>query len=59
MNEEHNPYRISYIFHIQQSEEFYEKLREYHRLDLEIELERETDNVDLAQNMLRKIGVTV
>lgn len=59
MNEEHKPYNISYTFHIQSAEDFYRKLREYHTLDLEIERERETDDVDLALFMLRAIGINV
>jgi len=57
MYENYNPYRINYTFHIQGVDDFYEKLQEYHRLDLEIEQEREVDNVDLAQDMLQAIGI--
>lgn len=59
MNEEHKPYNISYTFHIQSAEDFYKMLREYHRVDLEIEQENELDDLALAQDMLRGIGVNV
>jgi len=59
MNEEQKPYKINYVFHIQCPEDFYKMLREYHRVDLEIEQENESDDLALAQNMLRGIGVNV
>lgn len=51
------PYNINYTFHIQSAEDFYNKLREYHTLDLAIEREHETDDLTLAKNMLEKIGI--
>ncbi len=59
MNKDQNPYRINYTFHIQSAKDFHKKLRQYHILDLEIEQERETDSVDLAQSMLRSIGIDI
>ena len=59
MNEEPKPYNINYTFHIQNPEDFYSKLREYHRTNLAIEQELETNDLTLAQNMLRSIGVNV
>ena len=57
--EDRKPYNINYTFHIQSAKDFHNKLREYHILDLAIERERETDNLSLAQNMLRSTGVNV
>lgn len=59
MNEDHKPYNINYTFHIQSAEDFYNQLRAYHTLDLAIEQELETDDLTLAQKMLRGIGVNV
>lgn len=58
-NEEHNPYNINYTFHIQSAEDFYNQLRVYHTLDLAVEQELETDDLTLAQEMLKGIGVNV
>lgn len=57
--EDHNYGKQTQVFHIQNPEDFYNKLREYHTLDLAIERERETDDLELARNMLRGIGVNV
>lgn len=59
MNEERKPYKINYTFHIQSAEDFHSKLREYHRIDLAIEQERETGDLVLAQTMLEAIGVNI
>lgn len=59
MNEEHKPYNISYTFHIQSAEDFYNQLRAFHREDYAREQEIDVDNLELAQDILRSIGVNV
>lgn len=57
--EDRKSYNVNYTFHIQSAEDFYNALRKYNILDLEIEKEIEADNVDLAQDMLKSIGIKV
>ena len=59
MNEEHKPYNISYTFHIQSAEDFYNQLRAFHREDYAREQAADLEDLTLAQNMLRGIGVNV
>ena len=53
---EHEP-KIEYIFYIQNPEDFYAQLRAYERNDRLNELEVDTDDLTLAQDMLKSIGV--
>ena len=55
--EEYKPYNISYTFFVQGVEDFYRQLREYERDDYLNELEVDTDDLTLAQDMLKSIGV--
>lgn len=48
---------ISYIFYVQSVEDFYNQLREFELEDRIKQLKVDTENLDLAQNMLNSIGV--
>ena len=50
---------INYKFYIQSPEDFYRQLRAFERNDYLNELEIDTDDLTLAQDMLRSIGVNV
>lgn len=50
---------INYKFYIQSPEDFYRQLRAYERNDYFNELEIDTDDLTLAQDMLKSIGVNV
>lgn len=58
--EDHNyNYNKTYVFYIQNPEDFYSQLRDFHRQDLAQEQDIDVDDLDLAQDMLREIGVNV
>lgn len=57
MNEEHKPYKINYTFHIQSTDDFYNQLRAFHREDYAREQEIDLEDLSLAQDMLKSIGV--
>ena len=57
MNEEYKPYNINYTFHVQSTEDFYRQLKAFERVDYLNEAEIDTDDLTLAQNMLKDIGV--
>lgn len=59
MNENDNWKHVSYIFNVQSPEDFYAQLRAFERNDYLNELEIDTDDCSLAQNMLMSIGVNV
>lgn len=59
MNKEHKPYNIEYTFYIQSAENFYNQLRQFHKEDVEQEQQIDVDTLELAQTMLRGIGVNV
>jgi hypothetical protein len=59
MNKEQKPYNIEYTFHIQSAEDFYNQLRAFHREDYAREQEIDVDNLELAQSMLKGIGINV
>lgn len=60
MNEEDNNWKhVSYIFNVQSPEDFYRQLRAYERNDYLNELEIDLDDLTLAQDMLKSIGVNV
>lgn len=59
MNKEQKPYNIEYTFNIQSAEDFYNQLRAFHREDYAREQEIDVDNLELAQSMLKGIGITV
>lgn len=56
MNKE-TPYNINYTFYVQSAEDFYAQLREFERQHYLTELEVDTENLELAQNMLASIGI--
>lgn len=58
-HEEPKPYNINYTFHIQSTEDFYNQLRAYHREDYAREQAVDVEDLKLAQDMLRSIGVNV
>lgn len=59
MNEE-TPYKnISYTFYVQSVEDFYKQLQEYEQKDRFAESEFDTNDLTLAQDMLKSIGVNV
>lgn len=59
MNEEHKPHNINYTFHIQSAEDFYNQLRAFHIEDYSLEQKIDLDDLSLAQEMLRNIGIAV
>lgn len=57
MNKDNKPYNISYTFHIQSVEDFYNQLAQ-HAEEILQSYDAE-DDLTLAQQMLRGIGVNV
>jgi len=59
MNEEWNWKPVGYIFNIQSPEDFYNQLRAFHREDYAREQAVDLEDLTLAQDMLRGIGINV
>lgn len=57
MNEEFEWKPISYIFHVQNPEDFYNQLRAAHREDYAREQEIDVEDTTMAQEMLQAIGI--
>ena len=57
MNEEHKPYNISYTFHIQSVEDFFNQLNQH--ADEILKSYEADEDLTLAQEMLQGIGVNV
>ena len=55
--EKDNYGKQTWVFRIQSPEDFYNQLREYHRLDLAIEQAIDVEDTTLAKQMLQSIGV--
>lgn len=58
MNKQENPYNISYVFHVQNAEDFYSQLRAFEQehglIDQTVD---ETTDLTLAREMLQAIGI--
>jgi hypothetical protein len=55
--ENHNYYKQTWVFHVQNAEDFYNQLRAAHREDAEREEEIDVENTELAEQMLQAIGI--
>lgn len=57
--EDYNYSNKTWVFYVQSPEDFYAQLRSAHQQDAAQEAEIDVNDLELAQNMLRGIGVNV